>query len=477
MATNNRIHTFPKNSHFSRKEFLKGTGAGLLFPLLSGFSSDKTQTPVPKNNRMLLKGGTVLTLNDEIGDFEQADVLVDDGVIKEIAPSIRADAEAVDASGRIVMPGFVDTHRHMWQGSIRNILPNGLLSEYIRIVQGKVRPVFRAEDAYAGNLISALGAIDAGITTVLDWSHIGNSPDHTDAAISALRDSGIRAVYAYGSGENTPKNRHPDDLHHLIDEHFSTGESLLTPALATGINTEHWNLARDAGVRITVHVNGTGDLLPVEDQLGPDVTCIHCCNLLDEEWELLAEKGVGVSIASPVEMIMGHGIPPIQQTQDYEILPSLSVDVETTVPGDMFSQMQSVFTLQRMQILARERNGEENLPELLSAEEVLRFATINGAIHNGLHQKTGSLTPGKEADIIMLAKDDINVMPVNNAYGAVVNGMDRSNVEMVMIGGEIKKWNGQLVRDDLEEIQNRAMQSRAYIFEHAELEFDLGIQR
>ncbi len=463
-----------RSKPYSRKEFLKGTGAGLMIPFLPDFTSEPDD-PIPENSRLLLKGGSILTMDDKIGDFRQADLLIEDGIIKEISTSIETDAETVDASGRIIMPGFVDTHRHMWQGSIRNILPNGRLSDYMQIVQGKARPVFRPEDAYAGNLISSVGAIDAGITTILDWSHIGNSPDHTDAAIEALDDSGVRAVYAYGSGDNTPENRHPDDLHRLLDEFFSTSESLLTPALATGINPEHWQLARELGVRITVHVNGTGDLLPVENQLGPDVTCIHCCNLLDAEWELLAEKGVGVSIASPVEMIMGHGIPPIQQALDYGILPSLSVDVETTVPGDMFSQMQSVFTLQRMQILARERNGEENLPDLLSAEEVLRFATINGAIHNGLHQKTGSLTPGKEADIIMLAKDDINVMPVNNAYGAVVNGMDRSNVEMVMIGGEIKKWNGQLVRDDLEEINNRAMQSRAYIFEHAGLTWDLGI--
>lgn len=457
----------PLNS-LTRKHFLMGSGAGIILPFLPGIAQ-KNNAKIPSGSRYLLKGGTILTMDEEVGDFEQADVLVEEGIIKEIAPSINTDAEIVEAAGRVVMPGFVDTHRHMWQGCIRNILPNGLLSDYVRVVLGRARPVFEPEDAFIGNLASALGALDAGITTVLDWSHIGSSPEHTDSAIRGLAEAGIRAVYAFGSGENTPGNRYPEDIRRLRREYFRAGDQLLTLALGAGINAGHWNLAREAGARISVHVNGTGDLLPVADALGPDVTCIHCCNLLDEEWQLLAEKGTGVSISGPVEMIMGHGIPPIQQTLDYGILPSLSVDVETTVPGDMFSQMQSVFTLQRMQILARERTGEEDLPELLTAKEMLRYATIHGAVHNGLDHKTGSLTPGKAADIIMLSMDHINTMPVNGVYGAVMNGMDRSNVEMVMVAGSIKKWNGKLVRDDMERIKERAVLSRDNIFEKSGL--------
>ena len=437
-----------------------------MLPFLPGFSNSRAED-LPGGNRFVIRGGTVLTMDDAIGDYEQADVLIENGIISEISPSIETDAEVIDATGHIVMPGFVDTHRHMWQGCLRNILPNGRLSDYMQVVQGQARPVFLPDDAYSGNLVSALGALDAGITSILDWSHISNTPAHSDAAIRALVDSGIHAVYAYGSGDNTPENRHPEDIHRIKKEFFEGKNELLTLALATGINRDHWELARELGIRITVHVNGTGDLLSVSDLLGPDVTCIHCCNLLDEEWELLAETGTGVSIASPVEMIMGHGIPPIQQALDFGVLPSLSVDVETTVPGDMFSQMQSVFTLQRMQILARERAGEENLPELLTAKEVLRFATINGAIHNGLDKKTGSLTPGKLADIIMLSGNHINTAPLNNAYGALVTGMDRTNVEMVMVNGRIKKWNGRLVREDPDEILENARRSKEGIFERS----------
>ncbi|TVP98076.1 MAG: amidohydrolase [Balneolaceae bacterium] len=457
---------------FTRKEFIKGTGAGFMLPFLPVISRSE-EARIPSVERILLKGGTVLTMDNAAGDFEKADILVENGKITEIAPHIEANTETVDATGHVVMPGFVDTHRHMWQGCIRNILPDGLLSDYVRVVLGQARPVFRPEDAAIGNLISALGAMDAGITTVLDWSHIGSSLEHTNAAIKGLMVSGIRAVYAYGSGASTPENKYPEDIHRLRDEYFSSDNQLLTLALGAGINADQWKLAREVGARISVHVNGTGDLLPLADRLGPDVTCIHCCNLLDEEWELLAEKGTGVSISSPVEMIMGHGIPPIQQTLDYGILPSLSVDVETTVPGDMFTQMQSVFTLQRMQVLARERSGEENLPGLLTAREVLRFATVNGAIHNGLGHKTGTLAPGKEADIIMLSLNRPNIMPVNNVYGTVVSGMDRTNVEMVMIGGKIKKWKGRLVHEELEEISRRAVQSREFIFETSGMVRDL----
>ncbi|MDG5767100.1 amidohydrolase family protein [Balneolales bacterium ANBcel1] len=453
----------------SRKDFLIGAGAGIILPFIPGSSGSAQPNAVPNSGRYLLKGGTVLTMDDDLGDFDSADVLVEDGVISAVAASVNSDAEVIDAAGHIVLPGFVDSHRHMWQGCIRNMLPDGLLSDYVRVVLGQARPVYRPDDAHIGTLISALGAIDAGVTTVLDWSHIGKSPAHTDAAVRGLRDSGIRALYAYGSGDATPENRYPDDLRRLRDEVIPPDDPLLTLALGAGINAGQWELARETGVRISVHVNGTGDLLPMTELLGPDVTCIHCCNLLDEEWELLAANRTGVSISSPVEMIMGHGIPPIQQTLDYGILPSLSVDVETTVPGNMFTQMQSVQTLQRMQILARDRAGESDLPDLLTAREILRFATVNGAIHNGLDHLTGTLTPGKQADIQMLSLGHINTMPVNSPYGAVVTGMDRTNVDMVMVAGDIKKWKGKLVRTDLDQIASQALRSRDGIFERAGL--------
>ena len=160
---------------------------------------------VPLGASVLLRGGTVISMDPALGDFETADVLIDGSTIAEVGPGLEASAEVIDASNMIVMPGFVDTHRHMWQGQLRNILPNGLLSDYGRDITGAGRRVFRPQDAYIGDLVIALGAINAGITTVLDWSHIGNSPEHTDAAIEGLRESGIRGVYAFGGGPPDPR--------------------------------------------------------------------------------------------------------------------------------------------------------------------------------------------------------------------------------------------------------------------------------
>jgi 5-methylthioadenosine/S-adenosylhomocysteine deaminase len=455
----------------SRKAFLSGTAALTAGWMALGAtrSMGRNQPGLyPDSGRILVKGGCVLTMDPDIGDFEKADILISGSEISDIQQDITPedDMQIIDASYKIVMPGFVDTHRHMWQGSIRNILPDGLLGDYVQQILG-IREHYRPDDVFIGNLVSALGAINAGVTTVLDWSHIGNSPEHTDAAIAALEESGIRAVYGFGGGAAGPDNQFPDDIVRLRNTHFSSEDQLLTLALAGGLNESQWAIARDVDARISVHVNGTGQLLPFADLLGPDVTCIHCPNLLDEEWELLAGSGASVSIAGPIEMQMGHGIPPIQQCLDYGIKPSLSVDVETQMPGDMFTQLLSIFTLQRMQILSRQRAGEENLPELLSVRDVVEFATRQGAIDNGLGQVTGTLTPGNKADLILLDMKRINVFPVNNAYGAIVHGFDTGNVDTVIIDGKIKKWQGELVDVDLDRILEQAAHSRDYILKEA----------
>jgi cytosine/adenosine deaminase-related metal-dependent hydrolase len=420
-----------------------------------------------RGGRTLLKGGVVLSLDPNVGDFEQADVLIEGSKIVEVRPNIQASATVIDASNMIVMPGFVDTHRHIWEGILRSILPNGMLSDYQRDITGAARAVYRPEDAHAGDLVSALGAINAGITTLLDWSHIGNSPEHTDAAIAGLRESGIRGVYAYGSGTAGPANQFPQDIRRLRTQYFSADDQLLTLAMAAGISAAHWAAAREVGAPITVHVNGTNQLLEVADAMGPDVTYIHCPNLAETEWQMIVNTGGNVSIACPIEMEMGHGVPPIQQALDHSIRPSLSADVETEIPSDFFAQMRAVFTLQRMLLLARQRAGEQNLPNLLTVREVIEFATIEGAKDNRLDGRIGTLTPGKEADIIMLRMDEINVMPVNNVYGAIVLGMDTSNVDTVFIGGNLRKWKGKLVDVDLNRVSRLVHQSRDYVVSKA----------
>ena len=358
----------------SRRDFLAASGlmaaAGALQPLQTS------------GRRLLLKGGCVVSLDSQIGEFESADVLIDGNRIAEVRPNISASATVIDASNTIVMPGFIDTHRHMWEGPLRNILPDGLLSDYTRDITGAARAVYRPEDVRIGNLVSALGAINAGVTTLLDWSHIGNSPMHTDAAIESLKESGIRAVYGYGGGTAGPQNQFPGDIRRLRKQYFSSNDQLLTLAMATSANAGDWKVAREVGAPITVHLMGANALAPVKDVLGPDVTYVHCNNLAASDWTMIANSGGNVSIACPIEMEMGHGVPVIQEALDRGIRPSLSTDVETQMPGEFFSQMRSVFTLQRMLLLERQRLGQQNLPRLLTTREIVEFATIEGAVRH-----------------------------------------------------------------------------------------------
>ncbi len=186
----------------------------------------------------------MLSLDPQVGDFDTADVLIEGSRIAAVGPNLTATATVVDVSNTIVMPGFIDTHRHMWQGALRNSLPNGLLSDYVRVILG-LRGVMRPEDARIGDLVTALGAINAGVTTMLDWSHIGNSPEHTDAAIDGLRASGVRAVYGFGSGAGGAANQYPQDIRRLRKQHFASEDQLLTLALAGGMDPKEWAVARE----------------------------------------------------------------------------------------------------------------------------------------------------------------------------------------------------------------------------------------
>lgn len=437
-----------------------------------------TDFSVAPTSRILIKGGTVLTLDRQIGDFATADVLIEGEVIREIRPNLAVDeAEVIDARGMIVMPGFVDTHRHIWEGILRNIgtdVPLEGRTSYITFVLHKLAPALRPEDAYIGNLVSALGAIDAGITTLLDWSHIQGSPAHTDAVVQALRDSGMRSVFAYGfPWWGKWEERQPSWFMRTATEHFSTKDQKLTLALAAPgpeftdfeVSRDHWKLAREADARITTHVgvgsyglDGKLQEMGEAGLLGPDTTYIHCTTLNDTEIQMIVDTGGTVSIACPVEMMMGHGMPPVQKFLDRGLAPSLSVDVETNVPSDMFNQMRSVLGLQRSLAGA---NGHDPV----SMRDVLEWATIEGAKANGLEDKVGTLTPGKQADIVMLRTDRMNVTPLNDPVAAVVVGMDTSNVDTVIVGGHILKRNGRLLHVDWSTMRRLVEESRDYVIE------------
>ncbi len=431
----------------------------------------------------------MLTLDRAIGDFETADVLIEGKTISAVRPNITApNADIIDAARMIAMPGFADTHRHMWQGILRNVLPDGSLEDYRDVVQRTFGAKYTPDDVYAGDLFSALGAIESGVTCILDWSHIHNSPAHTDAAVKALFDSGARAVFAYGNGQNETgryweiaTSKFPGDIARLRRQYFSSDDQLVTLYLAAPGGAPDqvlppFKAARDVGARITIHVGvtpagatGLLEKLNAEKALGADTTYVHCCTLNDTEWKLIRDTGGTISIAGYVESLMGHGIPPIQKAIDLGIRPSLSVDVETSVPNDFFSQMRTVFSLQKREVWERRHAGDKNPPAFLTVREVLEFATIEGARANGLDRKIGTLTPGKEADIILLRADRLNVMPMNNAVGAVVTNMGPQNVDTVLIAGKVMKRAGQMVGLDFARLQRLGDEARDRVYAAAKV--------
>ncbi len=423
-------------------------------------------------DRILLKGGHVITVDPKLGDLPGGDVLIEGGTIAQVGKDLSADAEVIDATGNIVIPGFVDSHRHTWETAIRNCAPDATLDDYFVEVLDSFAPLYRPEDVYASNLAGALECINAGITTLLDWSHINNTPDHPDAGVRGLQDAGIRAVYAYGSANTSlvdywfgstiaiPR----DDVARIRSTYFSSDGGLLTMALATRgpgfckdeVVREEWGTARDLGIPITLHI-AMGKLagkwamvkqLEALGLLGADTTYIHSCYFSDEEWELVAKSKGTISIAPQVEMQMGHGWPPVAKARSYGLRPSLSIDVVTTVPGDMFTEMRCAFAAERWRSNDSVWESEEPLPEnALTARDLLTMATLDGAHVVGLEDRTGSLTPGKQADVVVIDGHGPGIAPVVDPVGAVVLSADTANVDTVIVGGKVQKRGGKLVAD------------------------------
>lgn len=426
-------------------------------------------------SKTLLKGGTVLSMDPEVGDHDVADVLVEDGAIMTVASgtgSINADAEVIDCTGKILIPGFIDSHRHTWEAAIRGCAPNATLDDYFVEVLDTFAPLYQPDDVYASNLAGSLECLNAGITTLVDWSHINNTPEHPDAAIKALQETGIRSQYAYGSA-NTSLEKYwffsaeaipNDDVTRIRDTYFSSDDGLLTMGLATrgpGFTQDQvvqgeWALARELGIPLTVHVAmgrmagrfGMVEQLDRLGLLGPDITFIHCCYFSEHEWQRVADTGGTISIAAQVELQMGHGWPPVNKSIQFGLRPSLSIDVVTTVPGDMFTQMRAAFGAERARVNAVAWEANVPVPEtMLTARQVLETATINGAHVAGVEARTGSITPGKRADIVVLDATAINMTPVHDPVAAVVLMADVSNVEHVLVDGEFRKRDFRLTGD------------------------------
>jgi 5-methylthioadenosine/S-adenosylhomocysteine deaminase len=431
-------------------------------------------------NRTLIRGGIVLTQDEQLGEIPNADILIEDDRIVDVGKSLSAsDADVIDAAGDIVIPGFVDTHRHTWETSIRTSAPDYTLGAYFSAILDKFAPNYRAEDVLAGNRWGAIECANAGITTLVDWSHIMNTPDHADAAVEGLRDAGIRSVFAFGFPNTSIQawwfgpdwggsvERINGDEAHRMRTVLSDDQGLITMALATrGTNfckpdvvRYEWELAKELGINITVHVamdrfgytkmqlRGLKDL----GLLYPNTTYIHSSHLLDDEWQLVADSGGNVSLAPQIEMQMGHGWAPAQTAEELGIPVGLSSDVATTASADQFTQMHAIFASERGRRHQHAWDADPNDPNdtsnLITSRQVLRWATLDGAKVAGIADRTGSITPGKKADIVIIDAKAPNVAPVIDPVGAVVCAADVSNVATVIVDGRILKRDGRLLAE------------------------------
>jgi 5-methylthioadenosine/S-adenosylhomocysteine deaminase len=511
----------PQNHFASRRNFLKGTAAagvaaGLDLFAASPASAHDDDSEPPRDSgrpgrRYLIRGGSILSMDPQVGDLVRGDVLVEGKRILAIGPNLHSgNVEVIDARGRIVMPGFIDTHHHQFETALRSFLANGILINdgsgspsadptYYEYILLKFAPVYRPQDVYISELFGGLAQLDNGVTTVHDISQIHHSPQHSDAVVKALRDTGRRGVLGYfESAGAVAGNQYPTDATRLKQQYFSSADQLTSMIMGGEVYlgeptyTQAWTIGRQLGLQVAAHILSPFGIRPILDDLaagtggtgnnigiGSDNLFIHMTGMSDFAWQKVKEKGAQVSIAFPIEMNMRHGIPPILKMQSLGIEPSLSSDVEVTMTADFFTQMRSAMTMQRMvvnQMILEQGNftppnqwptPTADKPPLLNVRDVLRFATINGARHLRLDGKTGSLKPGKEADIIILDATALNVAPLNNVPGAVVSLMDRSNVETVIVAGKVRKWKGKMLGVDLPRLRQQLEESRDYIFTKA----------
>ncbi|HWD81146.1 MAG TPA: amidohydrolase family protein, partial [Kribbella sp.] len=380
--------------------------------------------------RLLLKGGTVIDTFPEVVVRRNTDVLIEDGRIAAVGPGLQADAEVIDAAERIVLPGFVDTHRHLWQTALRGVAVDAGLGTYFERVLGTYGSRYRPEDVAAGNLVGALECLDAGITTVQDYSHIQRTPDHTDAALDALERSGIRAVFGYGPSPLSGGAVDAGEMRRIMarrSERLGLAVAAIGPSFAPFETVRaDWELADSLGVAVVVHLSSSSDLPDPVTRLRDaglaraNTLYVHGNNLPDAELKVIAETGAAVSATPTVEARMEMGRPLAGRLRAAGVDFSLGIDVVTTSGGDMFGAMHEVLAL-----------GYNTF----TAADVLQLATYGGAQALGLHD-VGSLAVGNQADLILLRTTDLNLAGgLHDPVATVVTSAHPGNVDTVLVGG------------------------------------------
>ncbi|GAB6878672.1 amidohydrolase family protein [Halorubrum gandharaense] len=488
-----RRNTHSDSNGVSRRSYLAGGVASLSLPLAgclgslggngdggNGGNGETDGSAGEDPDRLLVQDGTVVSVDPEIGVLEHGDVYVENGLIVEVGEGLTADdATVIDAEGSVVAPGFVNSHLHTWQAGVRGVAGDWTFMDYLDTMLGEVSSHYEPEDAYLGNLFGAAEQLNAGTTTILDWFHIANSPDHSDRAIDGLADAGIRAVFAHGppgdDGDTwweASTESHPDDIERLHEERFPAADDRLT--LAMGIRgpdyasdevvEEDITRAREMGIPVSMHAGslGPGTVYSLEELglLGDDLNYVHANRFEEEEFALIGDSGGSVSITPEVELQMGMGMPALGETIEAGATPSVGVDIVSNVSGDMFTQTRTAVQVQRGRdnqpaVEAGEQIGEVSV----DAQRALELATIDGARALGLDDRIGSITPGKRADLTIIDGDHVNTAPVHNPVETVVFQAGVANVDTVVVDGTVVKRDGALLNDTLASEHDRFVES------------------
>ena len=416
---------------------------------------------------VVLRGGTVLTLDTAHTVLSGADVLVVDDRIAAIGPDLEVpeDTDEIDARGGIVMPGMIDTHRHMWQTAMRGYGADWTLTQYFVWNYLEHGTAFRPEDVHAGNLVGALEAIEAGVTTTVDWSHNLQTPDHADAAADALEAVPGRFVLAYGNIQDAPANwTATPGFRDFVERRMSGSRDMLGFQLAFDVTGDPsfpekpaFEVARELGVPVTTHAGvwgATNDdgirLMHEHGFMAPETVYVHAASLSPDSYHRIAATGGSVSVSTESEQSAGQGYPPTWALRKHDIPVSLSMDTTVWWSGDLFSAMRTTLGADRSrEHLEAHAKGETVTHAALRAEQVVDWATRGGAHALG-RDDLGSLEVGKKADVVLIRNEHSPVMfPLLHPYGHVAFQAQRGDVEAVLVDGRVVKRDHRLVGIDL----------------------------
>ncbi len=429
--------------------------------------------------RTLIRNASIVSMDEGVGDLT-GDLLIEGERIAAIAAHLDAgDAQVLDATGFIVIPGLINAHMHTWQTALRGVAANWTLLEYFKHVHAGLATVFRPEDIGIATLAGALNQINCGTTTLVDWCHNNPTPAHTDAAIDALIASGIRAAFFHGSPKPDPKPGerpfwevpHPRaEVARLLKHRLPANDGLVTLGLA--ILGPHYStlevaladfaLAREFGLIASMHQGGGAartpegwERLEAAGLLGDNVNIVHGNNLSDAQLAKFVDLGMSFSITPENEMAQGHGHPITGRLRKLGSAPTLGVDLESVLSGDMFGVARIALAMQRALDNADYRAAHATIPDTstVPVREALSWITIRGAQMLRMQDRIGSLKAGKQADLVLVDARQLNMHPVHDAVASVVMQASLANIDSVMIAGNWKKRHGKLLYADLAHCQ------------------------